>query len=50
MHFSKRSIRKYKIQREFRRTTALLQGINTKVCAFHFPQPPSVGNKIIKGV
>ena len=33
MHFSKRSVRKNKIQRELRGTTALLQGISTKVCA-----------------
>ena len=45
MHFSKRSIRKYKIQRKLRGTSALLQGIITDVCAVHFSQPPTVGNK-----
>ena len=50
MHFSKRSIRKYKIQRKLRGTSALLQGIITNVCAVHFSQPPTVGNKIAKGV
>ena len=50
MHFSKRSIRNYKIQRKLRGTSALLQGISTNVCAVHFSQPPTMGNKIVKGV